>query len=402
MRVEHGNRSEPWPTLLWTPEEVILVWIWPLGHSVSALVVRPHTLSEDSFTLQIALALSLLSPFPFLLDRAIRRRVFGDTWQSFCDVRILAVFASWILSLPFSANLPYSATMVAMTAMGFFIAVMYITTISQESMRVGLSYFSTALTSLLLIDAFLLQGIPLGIGAGYHYDLKRSTEYLACAALAFCWRNRPMRYVTFVGAVLLLLVSGRRAAILAVLTLVVFHGAAGLYKSRRDRPLALLLVFLTGLLCLLFLPIVKEIIYETFAIDDAYRGLGTGFTGRTERWQAGWELFIKYPVFGVGFRGHQLVGEVPDVHNGYLAHLIETGIVGFSVAMGLVMLAMQHAAQSIQRHLNRALTGLAMAYLTWAFFERFLFNVGNLLSCLFILWLVCNLRAHTVGLHPRL
>jgi len=91
----------------------------------------------------------------------------------------------------------------------------------------------------------------------------------------------------------------------------------------------------------------------------------------------------------VGFRAHEfLLKADSSSHNGYLATLAEVGILGFFgvlflVARGLSLLWVGSRepgpgfSQSI-------LFGLCVGYLLLAVFERYLINVGNPTSLLFL------------------
>ena len=73
-------------------------------------------------------------------------------------------------------------------------------------------------------------------------------------------------------------------------------------------------------------------------LDDHYRAIGTGFTGRMVAWQEALTLFRDNPVFGVGFRMHeQFMTTLPSAHNGYLSMLAETGV--FRVTLRFVLIA---------------------------------------------------------------
>ena len=55
-------------------------------------------------------------------------------------------------------------------------------------------------------------------------------------------------------------------------------------------------------------------------------------SGRFYLWKNAWQLFLKSPVFGIGWSSfsENVVTTVNNVHNCYLQFLCETGIVGFA------------------------------------------------------------------------
>lgn len=122
-------------------------------------------------------------------------------------------------------------------------------------------------------------------------------------------------------------------------------------------------------------------------IDDPYRGLGQGFTGRDELWQAAADLWRQSPIFGVGFRQHeQFMPFNRSAHNAYLAMLADTGIFGFVWYVTLIVssiLAAFRIADTRSRDL--VLAGI-LSYAVIGFFERRAINGGNPVGILFLMF----------------
>ena len=132
-------------------------------------------------------------------------------------------------------------------------------------------------------------------------------------------------------------------------------------------------------------------ISATLFLDDRYRGLGTGFTGRLDAWHEAVELFRENPVFGVGFRAHErLMTALPSAHNGYLAMLAETGIVGLSCALALIGVCLRRVFRLALTGDRVAIVGFAFVcgYLFAANFDRFLVNYGSPTSVLMWIFLL--------------
>ena len=84
--------------------------------------------------------------------------------------------------------------------------------------------------------------------------------------------------------------------------------------------------------------------------ETADRGISSGASGRVAAWKWTWELFLRNPVIGVGFRAHEYrLKADSSSHNGYLATLAEVGILGF---LGVLFLVMRGCISSGPTHKN--------------------------------------------------
>jgi hypothetical protein len=79
---------------------------------------------------------------------------------------------------------------------------------------------------------------------------------------------------------------------------------------------------------------------DVLRLNDPYRGLGTGMSGRATNVALGLELFVEHPLSGVGFgRSGRLADEVlgKDIHNGYVTLLAELGGPSFAI-LAIIMI----------------------------------------------------------------
>jgi len=161
---------------------------------------------------------------------------------------------------------------------------------------------------------------------------------------------------------------------------------------RRQRKNTLLL--LGGALVLAFLfrgPITSFLSQDVLLLDDPDRGADSGFSERTEIWQAALALWEEEPLFGVGYKnGPEAMGMEVYAHNMVLVLLSETGLFGlagftaFCVLVGRNGLALLRGGDGQRATL--ILTSLAV-YWIYGLFEGLAINVGNPLSVCF--FLVC-------------
>jgi len=190
-------------------------------------------------------------------------------------------------------------------------------------------------------------------------------------AVIFLTSSRTSACAAAIGLVIILLFRFRTAkagiAMVAVLCLVVAVGATAIYGD-----------------------VLYGFLDRFFALSAADRGFGSGATGRITAWKTTWDLFLRHPVLGVGFRAHEHILKVDtSAHNGYLATLAEVGIIGFLAVMYLVLRGLRLLWASIKNPSHvftySILFGLCVGYLLLAVFERYLINVGNPTSLLFLL-----------------
>jgi O-antigen ligase len=189
---------------------------------------------------------------------------------------------------------------------------------------------------------------------------------------------------------IIVLTGSRAAAVGAVAGL-----AAIVWLRLRANGRSVLVFMLIGLLLIAGVTIAYgDVLYKAldrfYDLTKADRGIGSGATGRVTAWKATWELFTRNPVFGVGFRAHEHLLKVDtSAHNGYLATLAEVGVIGFVGVLYLVVrglrLLWSYSKEPERGFTYSVLFGLCLAYLLLALFERYLINVGNPTSLLFLL-----------------
>lgn len=137
-----------------------------------------------------------------------------------------------------------------------------------------------------------------------------------------------------------LLVTGKRThllAAIAVICLIYVISASGKKRISHLKRLAVVAAAGAGLLMLMliffrFIPVVDR-------LAETIIGLFNGediTSGRAKLYDFAWDLFLKNPVFGIGWDQYHLntIGTVTlmtelDVHNIYLQMLAELGLVGF-------------------------------------------------------------------------
>jgi exopolysaccharide production protein ExoQ len=151
----------------------------------------------------------------------------------------------------------------------------------------------------------------------------------------------------------------------------------------------LVLSFFASLILLSFLePSVMQSLFGIFGKD-------TGFTGRTEIWSNMMDEIKKHWVFGCGFQGfwmtpksslevflYDLQWPVNHAHQGYLDLLNETGLVGLSI---FLMMMIQYFKNLLPRWKSSYLSTVVVGVLILEFMETTLFRSDSVCGCLFLL-----------------
>lgn len=127
-----------------------------------------------------------------------------------------------------------------------------------------------------------------------------------------------------------------------------------------------------------------------FQLDNPYRGTGSSLVGRAELWQATWNLFTDYPIFGFGLGQHQVGAQIEMyAHNMYLIILSESGQVGFIAFVAATAFALRGlyaGGPRTDRNADRVTFALMLTiaiYYVYGIFEGRAVNAGNFLSYLF-------------------
>ena len=313
---------------------------------------------------------------------------------SFIGTVAMVLFGTFsVLSSFFSPVALLSAGYVVLTLLGLWLALQFNTNLDAEQYEQGLKIFAVLTTGLLVGFAWYdyVPGTRLGTGKNI---LNPNTIALVSTSVfvaAMAIRTLALRLVVMgVVATVMVLTSSRAAAIAVLMGLTV----TGWLRLRSHGRPVLVLVGVGLLVVAGTVVLYGGQVYETldrfYSLSAADRGLGSGATGRVEAWKWTWELFLRNPIIGVGFRAHEFLLRVDSSsHNGYLATLAELGLIGFLaiaclIARGLHLLWVR-AQEPEGGFVPSLLLGLSVGYLFLAVFERYLINVGNPTSLLFLL-----------------
>jgi O-antigen ligase len=199
-----------------------------------------------------------------------------------------------------------------------------------------------------------------------------------------------LRSLYFLSYVILAFISAylleARSAMLAIFTI----GLVALYFAVLKRIQPILRIFVLCAAVAVFAAVigldssggVGGAVNRIMLLDDPYRGLGTGFVGREERWDYALETFLQHPVFGVGF-GYFNLRNDPTPHNLWLYMLSEMGLLSI-----VSIYALARAAYTLFKRNRIVLIFCSSALILTIFNDRFI----NMNAYPFVLYVILFLE----------
>lgn len=327
----------------------------------------------------------------------------------------IATFSAFALfSAAFSPETIKSTVYAVMTILAICICLQFHTNLDIAGYEKGLGIYSIPTSAFLLWETYVNY-----IGGGYasgrltFVDAALNPNAIALISMSvllssMMLRSLVWRWSIFSAALIpLLMTRSRASAIGAIIGLVIVFIVRTKAATGKTKIMVLLLVALVITGGAIFSETVTGAGSEFFSLHDRHRGIDSGATGRIHVWKEVWGLFLDNPILGVGFRAHEgLLKAGSSSHQGYLALLAEVGIFGFMAVMYLVSSGILTLWGAVKRsdlvYSHSVPFGLAIGYLFIGMFERYMINVGNPTSLLFLLAITIPKVSPTPGRFPSL
>jgi O-antigen ligase len=96
-------------------------------------------------------------------------------------------------------------------------------------------------------------------------------------------------------------------------------------------------------------------------LNDAYRGVGTGFVGRDDTWGYALQILAERPIVGAGLNNSGATDMGLGIHSGYLKNMAEFGMTG--VLLNLVVIISVPLAFRRDWRLGAVMAGFAVVYI---------------------------------------
>lgn len=242
-----------------------------------------------------------------------------------------------------------------------------------------------------LLYFYSLLGLPVlllliaqVIGVEFRSDLSVQPNYIGMIVISIAMSSLVVkvlaqRILFLVISFLILLLISSRAAIILLLIIILLDAfwlrKYGYLKLKSTSSRLLLICIYSAA----SFSVLGGFFIEALMLDDEYRGVGTGLSGRVFRWEAAFDGWLENPVIGVGFgESSSYLGFTAD--NAYLTILLELGIVG----LVLYILINSFALSSSFRSGKKLNTIFIALYLIYGIFEKRYFGIGNSFSILYL------------------
>jgi len=232
---------------------------------------------------------------------------------------------------------------------------------------------------------------------------------LGLFTFSFLIKRRSLRVpVAFTALVLLALTESRSALLGSVACVSVMALRAWQRWKRMTRVAALAALSTAGMLVMANASQVYTVLSVLMKLDDPWRGIasthGTTIQGRIQVWRETVQVWREHPWVGVGYRTHEthIISESSS-HNGYLAILAETGVVGATALLVFLVFALRRLRAVARQGSRLAWVGLAVVvgHGVVGVFERYLLNLGNPTSVAVMLFLLMPWPERRLMVSPR-
>jgi O-antigen ligase len=201
--------------------------------------------------------------------------------------------------------------------------------------------------------------------------------------------------------------ASSRSNMLAIFLGLVAVGALELRALRGSRLLAAIAATLGALIVfMLFSSAITDAltkaVIQTMQIYDPGRGIGSGFTGREGIWEDVVGIWLRAPLFGVGFHQHKLFTiDQAEAHQVYLGMLVDTGIFGLIWYLWFLGASLYAASRIGDRSVRNVAVATIVAYMVIGFFDARGFSSGNPTSLYFEMCCFFALRHESLLRVPR-
>ena len=393
--IDHDDESMTVEDRTWVG---LVLGLWLTGVFAGSLFGRME--GRKGHLYEIIMLGSLLWPVGYFFLSRCRFVPSGFSPGTIAGLAVFGIFCGFSALV---SRAPLESTQyTALTILAILIALQFNTNLDAVQYERGMKVYAVLMA--VLVSGFALYDYVPGRRLGGGKEVLNPASFalvtMSVFITAMAVRRSLIRIPILITMGIVIYLTGARASALAAM----FGLAITLFLRRRSAGtsghLLLFGCFVIGVtLATCYSEAVMRGATDFFAVQDRHRGLDSGGSGRLETWKATWNLFLAHPIFGVGFRAHEVVLKVASsAHNGYLALLAEIGVIGFGAVLFVTLSGLWRTWRRNQDPSHTfsysVLIGLACGYFVLAIFERYFINAGNPTSLLFLLSILVPSLSH--------
>jgi O-antigen ligase len=374
--------------------DAAVVGLWLSGIFGSRFVWNIF-LGQQTFPIYIAV-ITIVWPLAYFLIAGTRILPSGLT---FIDIILFSLFSFFaVVSCFFSSTPVYSLGYFLITLAGVYLALLINTYLNDEviTQSIKIYYYLTAACLFYLL--FIELSAPRSLRLGRETDILNPNSIamiaMSIVVCSLAFKNVFIIALGQLAGIATIYFTGSRAAALGGLAAI----SIGIYRRVRlfNRASQVAVIVAITLAMPLILYFYSGFFFTTadkfFLWSDPHRGIDSGMSGRLYTWIKTAELIRDNWIFGVGFRAHESYIAASSAHNGYLATMAEIGIIGFGAIITFILRRQFRLFASWRFDTSvvvlNVLFPLSIGYLLIAIFERYLINIGNPVSLLFLVALM--------------
>lgn len=372
-------------------EQTLLSWviaIWLLGLAVDTLVPVGHAQQASNAVFLFWIVIPML-----LIERDT---IFSRALYIFSrkESRILPLLGTFSLAA-FAAALSTSATLLSCayllsTLVSFVIFTELFSVLNAEQVARALGRYAS-ISCVIILYAFVnwrWSGATsrLSLSPRMHVNLFGAFCLSAtCAGLAI--KDKRLRFLVTATTTSILCIAQSRGAMVAAFVAIAIYF---LYTVPwRQIALVGTMIGVVTAPSSGFREELVESLSDLLLLNDRYRGLSSGLSGRSDQIPAAIDLFIRHPAIGNGFRVEDTylpdyLQAVGSLHNGFIQVIVETGILGAVSMFCLIGLGVYRHHLAARHGYSIDITACATigGYLTLSMSSPLLVNLANPISAI--------------------
>lgn len=241
-----------------------------------------------------------------------------------------------------------------------------------------------------------LAGYPYLAAFSMNFDIRNdfvvSPNYIGLIVLSVALsatfvKNDVFRFLVYLSSFYIADLVSSRATIVCLLAVslfdLVYLNKYLSFLSKKAFVRFLYIFFAASLLVSVY----SDLLIDLLMIDDQYRGIDSGLSGRAFRWDTAISEIFEHPFIGVGY-GHSTDYLGFTIDNAYLTALLELGWFGgvYYIFFLFFVLATSYKTRLEDNAIRPQLLIFFVVFIVYGLFEKRYLSVGNSFSLIFLVF----------------